>query len=370
MWWDGRAVAPEGAGNRKGDNRAVSDEPQKLPKRHSGEVEVRHLGGTGGAEKPKAGEMQVERIKGERRWNEIEEGGSGGGRPNRRAPEVESSAAGKYLLVAGGVAVLVMLAVVWVVVIKPKRNRPVEVMMGARTPEMKVTVSRFMRDSSAEVIARSVESAVRGFMDATTDEERCRWVGGGESLREEMAEFYARKGVEAPRGFGGIESSKPLPFAGIPVEVVVAKEREGDGAEAFNLFPGSDRMLIDWESSVGYGEMGWEDFLKTHPTEAVQMRVFLRWDDYYNYEFADDRKYQCLEVRVRDGEETLYGYVERGSETERRLREVVAADAITPMNLRLKFLPWSGDKRIVWIEEVLHAYWVDGMKVEARMEGE
>ncbi|MDA0768225.1 MAG: hypothetical protein O3A87_11905 [Verrucomicrobia bacterium] len=348
----------------------MSDEPQNFPKRHSGEVEVRHLGGTGGAEKPKAGEMQVERIKGARRWNESDENGSGGHRHHRRAPEVESSATGKYLLAAGGVAVLVMLAVVWVVVIKPKLNRPVEVLVAARTPEMKVTVSRFIRDSSAEAIALSVETAVRGFMEATTDEERCRWVGGGESLREEMAEFYAREGVEAPRGFGGIESSKPLPFAGIPVEVVVAKEREGDGMEAFNLFPGSDRMLIDWESSVGYGEMGWEDFLKTHPTEAVQMRVFLRWENYYNYEFADDRKYQCLGVRVRDGNEELYGYVERGSETELRLREVVAADAITPMNLRLKFLPWSGDKRIVWIEEVLHAYWVDGKQVEARMEGE
>ena len=118
-------------------------------------------------------------------------------------------------------------------------------------------------------------------------------------------------------------------------------------------------MLIDWDSSVAYGEMSWDKMLVERPTQAVQMRVFVGASDYYHYELADDRRYACFRLGSRGSEDMLYGFVERGSELALRLERTMQASASMPMNVRIKFPENTASKNFVVIEEVIHSYWVD-----------
>ncbi|MDE0826811.1 MAG: hypothetical protein OSA48_08395 [Akkermansiaceae bacterium] len=116
------------------------------------------------------------------------------------------------------------------------------------------------------------------------------------------------------------------------MQVVQAVAPDEEEIYSFNAFPGKEQMLIDCESWVGYGEMAWEAFAAEHPTELVEMRIFLQPTDYYNYEFADDLKYQCFSLGAKGSEASLYGYVERDSDTARDLLAAVSPRRVLPSN--------------------------------------
>lgn len=185
-----------------------------------------------------------------------------------------------------------------------------------------------------------------------------------------MEEFYARKGNEPPSGFGEILSRSPLAFGGVPTEVVNVREEGTDEAHVFSLLPGNDRMLIDWESAVAYGELSWDRLLEERPLEPVQLRVFVELDNYYNFEFSDEEKWQSLRIKTRSVEEMLYGYVERDSVVGRRVLGATGADEVVPMNIRVKFLPETRERDMVVIDELLHPYWLRDDDLERTLQGD
>lgn len=73
------------------------------------------------------------------------------------------------------------------------------------------------------------------------------------------------------------------------------------------------RYLLDWESVVGYGEMSFAHLRETRPTKPVLLRVFARQFEYFNFEFSDAAKYYCVKLSSENGEQSIYGYVERNT---------------------------------------------------------
>jgi hypothetical protein len=276
-----------------------------------------------------------------------------------------------HVLVSGGLCIFLVAGVMWMLVVRPAAKR--ETVDGIR-----LNLDRDFEETSesenqfsplvSNATGKDFEAVVREFMNSSTNEERCRWVNGGAAMLEKMTEFYSREQEEAPNGFDRVIRSFSFPLAGIPMQEVHAVSREGGRRYFFSVFLGKERVLIDWESSVGYGEMAWEAFAAEHPTELVEMRIFLQPTNYYNYEFSDDRKYQCFSLAMRGGEASLYGYVERDSDTARGLLAAVSPRGALPVRVRVKFLPWSVDKKMVWIEELIHLYWVDSTMIEEALE--
>lgn len=348
----------------------MSDGPQQFPKREKGRVEVRHRTGEEAAARRGARPPEVEKIKGPRRKVDLDE--EMGRRRIVRRFENETSRS--FVLVSGSLCILMVTAVIWGLVIRPASKRKAAMGGGGsssevvRIEEEEVQVSSFVSNATAEELAAAIEAVVRGFMTSRTNEERCLWVNGGTDVLDKMREYYSREGVHAPNGFVGIKGSSALPFGGVPMQVVQGEASNDETPYLFNVFPGRERMLIDWESSVGYGEMSWESFLEEHPTEPVEMRIFLQPDDYYNYEFADDQKYRCFSLASKGSDVSVYGFVERGSDTEADLMRVVPPQGALPVRIRMNFLPWSVDKKMVWIEELIHPYWVDPVTIEEALD--
>lgn len=59
-----------------------------------------------------------------------------------------------------------------------------------------------------------------------------------------------------------------------------------------DFIDGADGLKVDWESWVGWSEMPWDDFLKIKATEPKLVRVMLKWVDYYNFDFSDEKKWR------------------------------------------------------------------------------
>jgi hypothetical protein len=265
----------------------------------------------------------------------------------------------KAVLAVGFLVVVTIAGVMW----SASRGQGGSAQAGIKPPirvdRTEVEISKFLTELTPQEAREATEDAVRGMMDATSIAERLEWARPVSGLRERMEVYYSREGGMVDMKFGSFVDVSPVAFEGVPMEVVIAT---GKGAETnfpFTVLPGSDRMLVDWDSSVAFGEMSWDKLLAERPTQAVQMRVFLESSDYYNYEFADDRRYACYRLTSRGSEDNLYGFVERGSESALRLERTMQASASMPMNVRIKFPENTASKNFVVIDEIIHPYWVD-----------
>jgi hypothetical protein len=80
-----------------------------------------------------------------------------------------------------------------------------------------------------------------------------------------------------------------------------------------------DEILLDWESYVAYSEMTWEELAKKKPTKPFKLRVSANKANFYNDEFAKEKEWQSVALTNPNEEESIYGYVKRGTATYQQL---------------------------------------------------
>lgn len=85
-----------------------------------------------------------------------------------------------------------------------------------------------------------------------------------------------------------------------------------------------DIVRLDWESFVGYSQVGWKQYREQRPAEPVLLRAFASLDDYHNYEFNDPAKFLSVRLRHLDGSQTLNGFCEKGGSVALRLEARLA----------------------------------------------
>ena len=119
-----------------------------------------------------------------------------------------------------------------------------------------------------------------------------------------------------------------------------------------------DGWKVDWESWVGWSEMSWKDFLREKPKTPKLFRVILRETQYYNYSFADERRWKSYNLTSPDGESSVIGYVERAGGIDREIRPAEIS-AREPYTLMLRFPPDADSVDQVIIDRMVSAGWVD-----------
>ena len=114
---------------------------------------------------------------------------------------------------------------------------------------------------------------------------------------------------------------------------------------------------VDWESWVGYSEMTWEEIREVRTMTPVVFRVLCSKVQYYNYGFRDENKWTSFRLQSPDREHTLFGYVERRSEEEKRLIRY-GNDEGNPRAfiVKIRFAEGSGPDQVI-IDEVISTGW-------------
>ena len=192
------------------------------------------------------------------------------------------------------------------------------------------------------------------FLAATRIEDLLPLVRNPGIAEARMRIHYPEGTIDAP-GMAEFNTETRTAHHGTLTTLKVRPHGRDDQILAFSETP--EGIKIDWESWVGWSDMPWAKFLESKPATGQVFRLFLSPVDYYNFGFSDDRKWQSYRLESPDGAHSLFGYAERESALNARLRPTTDAKK-SAMTLSLKF-PESGTPRNqVIIGEIVADDWI------------
>lgn len=120
----------------------------------------------------------------------------------------------------------------------------------------------------------------------------------------------------------------------------------------------NDRIVVDWESFVGYSEITLSEFISKKPRNSTLMRLNATSDNYFNYQFQEDI-YRCLYLRNPEDTDAVYGYIERGSRADDQLSRIIeSGQSIRFLTLKIQYPKKLGGKNQVIIDEILTSGWL------------
>jgi len=218
------------------------------------------------------------------------------------------------------------------------------------------------QEVSVEAAAKdyeNMEDVLRGFLGAKTIEERVKYVRHPERVKPLMNDHYGRNEFHSHV----YEKAKEYHIVPLDSWPFVALSALVEGGESLSILLENtpEGYLVDWESFVVYQPMSLTEFIEKRPTEGIDLRVYGAYDNFYANEFTEDQGYLCVELSERESDQTIFGYVKKGTPVASEMKKHLAAPPgrrkKQPFILRVKFLPDSKAPRSVLIEKIVSALW-------------
>lgn len=262
-------------------------------------------------------------------------------------------------MLMGGVALfLLILAGVLVTMLGGNAVRPpVAASLPATTttaPTVKTEVAPAPVTASDAAFLAEAEPLAKKFLEARRIDELLPLVRNPGVAEARMRRYYPDGTIASP-GMAAFNVDSTITRLGT---ITRLKVRTRDYAEkALALVATPQGLKIDWESWVGWSDMPWQDFLASKSTTPHAFRLILDNVDYYNFAFSDDVKWQAYRLSSPDETHAIYGYAERGSKVNGRLRPP-SDGAQIPMILMLKFPPSATSNNQVLVDQVVADGWV------------
>jgi len=271
--------------------------------------------------------------------------------------EIKGSAGGskrqmRWMLLGGVALFLVCLAGV----IFSIRSAPTASPLAASAAEVPaVTAELKPAGRSDEAVLVEAEPLVKTFLEAGTIEELLPVVRNPEVAEPRMRKFYPDGRITPPM-MSEFNSNRVLlrkdSFIAVSVRTGAQEERQLAMVET------PDGLQIDWEAWVAWSEVSWPDFLESQATTPSIFRLIVEKVDYYNFDFLDDDQWRSYRLVSREGDYTVYGYVQKGTELDKKLRLDADVKKL-PMILSLKFPAAPKSKNQVEIVELIAEGWVE-----------
>jgi hypothetical protein len=211
-------------------------------------------------------------------------------------------------------------------------------------------------EPAAKSMLVAIESAVKAFLAAASEEEMLLHVRDPERTAPKLRSWHAGKPYAAP---GFREMLGDSVAASDEKDLMTVTVRTGDfELRQIVLIESEGVLKVDWESWAGWSEMSWEDFLAKRPVDGKWFRVELSAVDYYNFDFTDEGRWVSYRLDSPDGAISLYGYVPRNDELDQKIRPF-EDNLKVKLLLKLKFPEGGRSKNQVLIEAVTGQEWVE-----------
>ncbi len=225
--------------------------------------------------------------------------------------------------------------------------------------EENVPLPKVMKKSESEFLAEA-EPLAKKFLEAGKIDDILPLVHEPDRIRALLRSRYP-DGVLEPTGMSKFNSSGQVSYKDTFAAVTILTPDYETKQLAY--IDGDDGLKIDWESWVGWSDLPWEKIMESKPKTPILVRVMAKWVDYYNFGFSDEDAWRSYRLVSPDGENTLYGYVERNSLLDQRLRpgEPTATVAVT---LKVHFRKDEQAPNQVVIDELVSDGWVVSEKSE------
>jgi hypothetical protein len=262
---------------------------------------------------------------------------------------------GNFPLVAGtSLAALVVLGLfTWWLMPGPESQKTVDPATQAVSPiEAPEAPTERAKTEMAEI-----DSVTKHFLEAESIEEMKPWIRLPEATLPKIhrwlgKEPYSVPGFKGLAGDYGFTTREGLEAVVVPVRTADYEKRN------LVLVREPEGWRADWESWAGWSEMSWQEFRSSKPAEPKLFRVTVSDVDYYNFGFKDELEWRSYRLDSPDGENSLFGYAKRGSDTDVRIDPRDATEG-KRMLVTLKFPPDSPGDNQVLIDRIVAEGWVD-----------
>ena len=157
------------------------------------------------------------------------------------------------------------------------------------------------------------------FANADSAEDWISMVRDPERVAPLIRAFKPRFAVGRPLGIKAFGSE---PFGSDELYQFSVTYEDGR-SRLIHILPTPDGPKVDWEA---FARSGGADFgqLSAPAVVEAELRVLVRRARYYNYNFADDRRWRAYEILNGDWPEPFTGYTQIGSLADEALARIIA----------------------------------------------
>jgi hypothetical protein len=110
------------------------------------------------------------------------------------------------------------------------------------------------------------------------------------------------------------------------VSVVVISYSDDEHYIAYITPNEKNEWVIDIDAFFAYSSIENEEMF-TLKNYKAKVRAIIKYDSYYNGEFADDTKWLCVSLTPRKSDQTLYGYVALNSPQHNAIKQIIKSRA-------------------------------------------
>jgi hypothetical protein len=174
---------------------------------------------------------------------------------------------------------------------------------------------------NASSVLSEAAQIIQKYNETPNWQDRLKYVFEPERVRGLMEDYYEQQhGVDPV--MGALLDQGRFRLDGSEIVLLTYRSARADGKLEIALRRTSgDRLVIDWESFVGYGEKSFTELIRSRFEKPVLIRAFVKLDEYYNFEFSDSKKLLSLKLTAPDGDSFVNAFCERDSVMGRWLAE-------------------------------------------------
>ena len=216
---------------------------------------------------------------------------------------------------------------------------------------------------STRRLLEQVTLCVKGYFSADQIDQRLSYVRQPERVRLLMEKYYQDHPMKTGE-FRQFEKYSALDIEKVPFVYAKVRLQNKESHDVLLEQMNDGSFRLDWESHIHYQPITWDDFVRQRPAEPMVMRVAIKPDSFYAYEFRDNQKYDCYQLRAQNSDEYIFGYVVKGSELSIQLRQFfmhtrrLSELNAEPMILQLSFPQGGASKNCVYIDRLMAPRWV------------
>ena len=219
----------------------------------------------------------------------------------------------------------------------------------------------------------AAQNAVSQFLQADGYAEKAVYISDKEAAFPLMEEWYGRPenvGKDKIESLGQLLQVKRANFGSrefvmLAAYVAPTNRIQYFATESLDTDDGSSKFGVHWQTTMGYQEVGLDDFISRLHLEPVSFRVAAVPSDYYNGPYSDSERYFCVKLLYPgDPNFTLWAYADRDEEFTELLENSFMTQRGVNLTLKLKHLPNQdlGSLRQAQISEIDSMDWFPDYK--------
>jgi len=219
----------------------------------------------------------------------------------------------------------------------------------------------YFSENPAQVITE-IQHAVETYAKAKTVEDALPVIRNGAKLKGQLEKLWVSWNVPDNWTVSNDDAISYASVGKLPYAIISGTRPDFSPYRLF-LVREHDQMLVDWEASLGLGTRTFGE-MKDLSTKSGELRVVMSPIEFYTRSFPESR-YRAYRLGSVNGQEFLWGYVERGSPAAAALGEIFNETAMfsdkpreQEMRLRLQRAASDAAPNQWLVLDVLHKGWV------------